>query len=40
MSEEKVWRIGNNARDGAEDFDFKVLTNKLIEVINAGNGGE
>lgn len=27
--------LGNNARAGAEDFDFKVLTEKLIDVINS-----
>jgi glycosyltransferase involved in cell wall biosynthesis len=26
--------LGNNARAGAEDFDFKVLTEKLVRVIN------
>jgi glycosyltransferase involved in cell wall biosynthesis len=26
--------LGTNAKNGAEDFDFKKLTNKLIEVIN------
>lgn len=27
--------LGTNAKNGAEDFDFKKLTNKLIEVINS-----
>jgi glycosyltransferase involved in cell wall biosynthesis len=27
--------LGDNARAGAEDFDFKVLTEKLIDVINS-----
>lgn len=28
-------RIGKNAKDGAKEFDFEILTSKLIEVINS-----
>lgn len=35
MSREEYEKLGNNARKGAEDFDFKVLTMKLINVINS-----
>lgn len=31
---EEYQKIGDNAKKGAEDFDFKVLTDKLINVIN------
>mgnify|MGYP000948420823 CR=1 FL=1 len=34
MSKEKYQKIGNNAKNGAKDFDFNVLTDKLINVIN------
>ncbi len=34
MSEEEYKKMGDNAKNGADDFDFKVLTNKLIKVIN------
>lgn len=34
MSEEEYKKMGDNAKKGADDFDFKVLTNKLIKVIN------
>lgn len=34
MSKEQYAMLGENAKKGAEDFDFKVLTKKLIEVIN------
>ena len=34
MSEEEYKKIGSNAKKGAEDFDFKILTSKLINVIN------
>lgn len=33
MSKEKYKELGQNAKLGAADFDFKVLTKKLIEVI-------
>lgn len=33
MTEEEYKRMGHNAKKGAEDFDFKVLTKKLINVI-------
>lgn len=29
--------LGNNAKEGSEDFDFEVLTKKLVEVINTIN---
>ena len=35
MSSEERKKIGKNARKGAEDFDFKVLTEKLIKVIKS-----
>lgn len=35
MPKEKYQELGNNAKIGARDFDFKVLTKKLIEVINS-----
>ena len=35
MPKEKYQELGNNAQIGARDFDFKVLTKKLIEVINS-----
>ena len=35
MSEEEYEEYGKRAKLGASDFDFKVLTNKLIEVINS-----
>ena len=34
MPKEEFDIMGENARKGVSDFDFKVLTNKLIEVIN------
>lgn len=37
MSLEKYELLGTNAKKGAEDFDFKVLTDKLINVINTVN---
>ncbi len=35
MDKETLTKIGHNARNGVEDFDFKVLTEKLIDVINS-----
>ena len=35
MSKEELDRIGKNAREGANDFDFSVLTKKLIKVIES-----
>lgn len=35
MRPEERDRIGRNARNGANDFDFSVLTNKLLEVIQS-----
>ena len=35
MNQEEMAKIGHNARKGVEDFDFKVLTEKLIDVINS-----
>lgn len=35
MSKEERDRIGRNAREGANDFDFSVLTDKLIRVIES-----
>ena len=35
MSEEEYEEYGKRAKLGASDFDFKVLTDKLIEVINS-----
>ena len=37
MPLEKYELLSNNAKRGAEDFDFKVLTEKLIDVINTVN---
>lgn len=34
MSEEEYKKMGDDAKKGAEDFDYKVLTNKLIQVIS------
>ena len=34
MPSEEYEMLGVNAKKGAEDFDFKILTNKLIDVIN------
>lgn len=34
MPKEKYCEMGENARVGAQDFDFQVLTEKLIDVIN------
>lgn len=34
LSKTEKERIGDNARRGAMDFDFKILTNKLEDVIN------
>ncbi|NLN42518.1 MAG: glycosyltransferase family 4 protein [Clostridiales bacterium] len=34
LDRESYGELGINAKSGAEDFDFKVLTKKLIEVIN------
>ncbi|NLI74768.1 MAG: glycosyltransferase family 4 protein, partial [Euryarchaeota archaeon] len=33
MPKENYQKLGQNAKDGAADFDFKVLTKKLIKVI-------
>ena len=33
MSREERDSIGKNARDGAKDFDFSILTDKLLHVI-------
>ncbi len=33
MSKEEYQKIGNNAKKGALDFDFNVLTDRLINVI-------
>lgn len=35
MSSEELNEIGKNARDGAKDFDFRKLTDKLINVIES-----
>jgi glycosyltransferase involved in cell wall biosynthesis len=35
MPEDAYKKIGDNAKKGAEDFDFKVLTRKLIGVIDS-----
>lgn len=35
MDRETLAKIGRNARTGVENFDFKVLTEKLIDVINS-----
>ena len=35
MSKDERDRIGQNAREGANDFDFSVLTDKLINVIES-----
>ena len=35
MSEEQYNKLGENAKIGAEDFDFNVLTKKLINVIES-----
>ena len=35
MSKEQYERMGQNAARGARDFDFKVLTGKLVDVIEA-----
>lgn len=35
MGKEERDRIGQNARNGAKDFDFSVLTDKLVEVIES-----
>lgn len=35
MNKSKRDKIGANAREGAKDFDFKVLTDKLIKVIES-----
>lgn len=34
MPKEKYDEMSKNAKDGAKDFDYKELTNKLIKVIN------
>ncbi len=34
MTDKEYKRMGDNAKKGAEDFDFKVLTSKLISVIH------
>ena len=34
MDREQYNTWGENAKRGVEDFDFRILTNKLIEVIN------
>ena len=33
MSEQEYSRLGKNACEGAKDFDFEVLTKKLLAVI-------
>jgi hypothetical protein len=33
MPEEQYETMGTNGRRGAEDFDFNVLTQKLVDVI-------
>ncbi|MGI6490869.1 MAG: glycosyltransferase family 4 protein [Pelotomaculum sp.] len=38
IPEEEYKEIGLNAKTGAKDFDFKILTGKLIEVINSVMG--
>ena len=35
MSREERDSIGKNARDGAKDFDFRILTDKLLHVIES-----
>lgn len=35
MSEQEYMLLGTNAKKGANDFDFKVLTRKLIDVIDS-----
>ena len=35
MKSEEREQIGRNARNGANDFDFSVLTEKLIQVIES-----
>jgi len=35
MQIEEYKALGNNAKKGAEDFDFKIHTEKLIKVINS-----
>ena len=35
MTQEERNEIGNNASEGAKDFDFNVLTEKLIKVIES-----
>ena len=35
MSKEERDNIGKNAREGAKDFDFKILTDKLLTVIES-----
>lgn len=35
MSAEERDQIGRNAREGANDYDFKVLTDKLVDVIES-----
>jgi glycosyltransferase involved in cell wall biosynthesis len=34
MPREEYERLGANAAQGAKDFDFEFLTNKLLKVIN------
>ncbi len=34
MSKEEYHELGQNAKKGVLDFDFRILTNKLIQVIN------
>jgi glycosyltransferase involved in cell wall biosynthesis len=34
MPKEEYRELGQNAKKGASDFDFRILTNKLIQVIN------
>ncbi|HHT88756.1 MAG TPA: glycosyltransferase family 4 protein, partial [Clostridiales bacterium] len=34
MPTEEYELLGENAKKGAENFDFKILTEKLIDVIN------
>lgn len=35
MSKDQYYMMGQNARDGAKDFDFKKLTMKLVDVIDS-----
>lgn len=35
MSSEEQKKYGSNAKDGVKDFDFRILTLKLIDVIDS-----